>query len=193
MENNIDLNEIIIIDKNSPYVPNVINLENKVFWNWFINQIELLKQIEWSSLKGITNAIWIINKEKELIWFWICYMWWNWSREEVEIDNKFKDLSQIAYIKTIIISPEYQWKALWGVLIENLITNSKKVWNTSLLLHAWDGSPNNSSINFFEKHWAKQIKRYDKKWYEDSLKNWWSCSKCGNPCLCSSIEMIIKL
>lgn len=184
--------QIISIEEGSNLLKEVFELENKVFWEWFTDINELWKQIRLCINDSVNNAIWIIKNWK-IIWFWICYLWWNWNRNDVEIDKQFWDLSKIAYIKTIIIDPENQGKSEWAAIITTMLDNARKAWNNQVILHAWDWSPNNSSIKFFEKHWAKTVKIYEKKWYLDSLKNWWKCSKCGNPCLCWSVEMLINL
>lgn len=187
-----DISHMIQIDLNSPYIDSILRLESQVFWEWFTNKEELLYQIKLSQSHIWNNTVWVI-KDGILVWFWICYNGWNWDNNDVEIDNQFTELSQIAYIKTIIVDPNYQWKKEWVAILKHLLSKAILAWNKIALLHAWDWSPNNSSIRFFEKNWALKIKTYENKWFDDSLKNWWYCSKCWNPCRCWSVEMKINL
>lgn len=167
------------------HIPNMIELSDKVLWKWFVSIEAINKQI---SLTG-GNTIWLFDWNV-LIGFWICYKPGLWDRMCVDIDENFA-IEWFWYLQTIIILPWLQWKWLWQKILDHIIKNIKKGAWKWILLHAWDGSPNNSSILFFEKNWASAIKTYKDKWYQDSLINWWSCSKCGNPCKCSSVEMKI--
>lgn len=190
--NNIELINIDGSKKNYYILDDIIKLSSKIFWDWFLTKKELIKQIKLCCYEKIINAK-ALYKDKILIWYWICYLWWKWWKYEVEIDNSITDLKKNWYLKTIIVDSNTQWKWFWNLILNEIITTSRNYWDEKILLHAWDGSPNNSSIIFFSKNWAKFIKKYKNKWYEDSLKNWWKCSKCWNPCYCSSIEMIIDI
>jgi hypothetical protein len=187
---NIKLISIDINDKNILW--DIIKLSDKVFWEWFLSKEDLLKQIKLSKKWNMTNSLLLFENDK-LLWHWICYLWWNWFNEGILISDKNLDLWETSYIKTIIIDPNFHWKWYWKIIIAKLIENSIFKWDKSIILHAWAESPNNSSVKFFKKSWAIIIKKYENRWYEDSLENWWLCSKCWNPCKCSSIEMQIKL
>lgn len=173
-------------------IKSVLALETKVFWEWFLERDDLLLQLGYCQSDDVNNAIWLFCEWK-MVWFGICYLWNKWSRADVEIDSSFLDISNIWYVKTIIIDPSLQGKDAGKMILSSMIHGARKVGNQQLLLHAWDGSPNDSSRRFFEKNGARIVKTYEKKWYQDSLENGWNCSKCWNPCECSSIEMVIDI
>jgi len=184
---------IIPIDlKNKELLNKVLELENKVFGEGFLKMEELIRQIQLCQKDSNNNAICIMEDEK-IIWFWICFLWGNWDRSEIEIDAKFENLQTISYLKTLIIDPDLQWRGKWKYILDILLQNAKKSWDKQVLLHTWVESPNNSSRRFFEKHGANIVKTYHKKWYQDSIDNGWICTRCWNPCECSSVEMIIDL
>lgn len=181
------------IDKeNEQQISQILELGRKVFGEWFLSKNELIAQVKLCEKDSIKNAL-VMVQDEMIVWFWICYLWGKWDTSDVEIDERFDNLDKIGYIKTIVIDPGLQWKNYWSVLLKVLLENAKEAGNENILLHAWNESPDDSSRRFFKKHWALSIKNYNLKWYEDSKKNGWMCSRCGNPCTCSSTEMILNL
>ncbi|MDP2103539.1 MAG: GNAT family N-acetyltransferase, partial [Candidatus Gracilibacteria bacterium] len=181
------------ISINNKYdIESVLALETKVFGEGFLGRDDLLLQLEYCRDGNINNAIGIFHKGK-MVGFGICYLGGKWSSIDIDIDPSFSDISDIGYIKTIIVDPSLQGRNIGQMILSSMIHNARKIGNRQLLLHAWDGSPNDSSRLFFEKNGGRTVKIYKRKWYQDSMENGWNCSKCGNPCECSSIEMIIDI
>lgn len=177
---------------NEKQISQVLELGRKVFGEWFLSKNDFITQVKLCEKDGIKNAL-VMIQDEVIVWFWICYLWGKWNTSDVEIDERPDSLDKIGYIKTIVIDPALQWRDYGSTLLKVLLRNAKEAGNENILLHAWNESPNDSSRRFFKKHWAISIKNYTMKWYEDSKKNGWMCSRCGNPCTCSSTEMILNL
>ena len=79
------------------------------------------------------------------------------------------------------------------IILKTLLKQAKEAGNTHVLLHAVDGDRNDLSYCFFRKHGAEVLNVHHKRWYQESLNRGWLCPRCGNPCECSSIEMLIDL
>ena len=77
------------------------------------------------------------------------------------------------------------------IILKTLLKQAKEAGDTHVLLHAVDGDINDPSYCFFKKHGAEVLNIYHKRWYQESLDRGWQCPRCGNPCECSSIEMLI--
>ena len=174
------------------HIDSILSLSNKVFWEWFLSQKELTEQILLCENNHIKNAL-VIIKNTQLVGYWICYLGGKWWWKEVKIDDRFTDINNYGYVSTIIIDPIFRWQNYGSILLEYLLKNLKMNWDKQALLHVWNESPKDSSKCFFLKHGAIPIKTYDFKWYQDSIENKWECSLCGNPCICSSTEMLINL
>ena len=76
------------------------------------------------------------------------------------------------------------------IILKTLLRQAKEAGNTHVLLHAVDGDRNDLSYCFFRKHGAEVVNVHHKRWY---LDRGWQCPRCGNPCECSSVEMLIDL
>lgn len=178
---------ILNIDyKNSKVINDMLTLSAIVFWEWFIKKDELINQLN----KSISKVIYIDNK---IVGYIICFIPGKFYRNDIWDISWCIDIDKTAYIKTIIINPLFQCQWFWDILLKEIINEIKNRNINKIFLHAWWGSPNNSSLRFFQKHWAKTIFVYKNKWFNDSLEKWWNCSKCWSPCTCESIEMIIDI
>ena len=92
----------------------ILELDAKVFWEWFTSKEELLEQILLCQNTQINNAICVKNNWK-IIGFWLCYIAWKWAKDNIQIDESIQNISKIWYIKTIIIDPKYTFSffSLW--------------------------------------------------------------------------------
>ncbi len=61
-----------------------------------------------------------------------------WTRDDVEIDQSFQDLSKMGYIKTIIVDPDFQGKNEGRAILHSMLQTAKNASDTQLLVHAWD-------------------------------------------------------
>lgn len=70
--------------------------------------------------------------------FGLCYLGGQWTRDDVEIDQAFQDLSKMGYIKTVIVDPDFQGKSEGRAILQSMLQIAKNASNTQVLLHAWD-------------------------------------------------------
>lgn len=178
---------ILNIDcKDGKIINDILTLSSIVFWEWFLDKLELIIQIK----KSISKVIYLDNK---IVGYIICFIPGKFYKSDIWDISWYININETAYIKTIIINPLFQSQWFWDNLFKEIVKDLKIMSINKIFLHAWWWSPNNSSLKFFQKHWAEIIFIYKNKWFNDSLEKWRNCSKCWSPCICESIEMLINI
>lgn len=93
---------------------------------------------------------------------------------------------EMGYFKAHFIDPKYQRQG-WGQKLTSLSINALKNYGAKgIVCHCWKESPNNSSFLYLRKMGFEQIAIHHKFWFH--IK--YNCVRCGEPCLCSAIEMV---
>lgn len=98
-----------------------------------------------------------------------------------------------AYVKLIAVDENFRCNGIGTRLYDNLIASFKIIDTKEVIVSVWNESPENSSYNFFSHKGFIDVKRYDLYWYDSSIKDKWDCIRCGNPCMCSSTKMHLKM
>ena len=171
----------------------VIKISDILIGKGFLSKEYLVKSIQKSTKKGIKNSL-VAVIDRKIVGYAYLYAPGNWSEfESCSPELWPSPIEKNAYYKTVGVLAGYSGKGIGTKLSEEGIKNAKRQGAENIIVHAWLNSPRSSSLKLFEKLGAKKIKMYEKRWYEDSLKQGWQCSKCGNPCYCNSMEMIIPI
>ena len=97
------------------------------------------------------------------------------------------DNDKYAIIKTLAITPNFQRKGYGIKLLQHVIheLNQQRKINT-IYFPSWVESKSSGFTKLLMQIGFKEIEVYKKYWYSDSLKQNYTCIKCGNPpCKCS--------
>lgn len=174
----------------------VLKLSDLIFGKDFLTRNDLGKQYSLSKKSNLTNSI-ITRVENKVVGYQIIFAPGNWNEKTIGMDLQLKKFSfpleYTAYAKTAIVHPNYQGRGLGSSMLSRGIDIARRQGAKAIISHAWANSPNNAAMKMLEKFGAKVLHVYKKRWHEDSLNNKWNCSRCGNPCVCDSIEVEIIL
>lgn len=90
------------------------------------------------------------------------------------------------YFQSLFVSSEVQG-AGWGPkLSETAISLLKAIGTKAIITHAWQESPNNSSIRYLTKFGFKPLATHPNYWIDVD----YTCVRDGKPCRCTAVEMI---
>lgn len=107
-------------------------------------------------------------------------------------DNSFftslsLEIKDSGMIKSLAIHPDFQRKGKGTLLLKHVI-HKIKFLNKSQPIYfpSWMESTCDGFCKLIKLEGFKEVKIFSKYWSDDSLKNNYSCVKCGNPpCQCS--------
>jgi ribosomal protein S18 acetylase RimI-like enzyme len=96
-------------------------------------------------------------------------------------------MENVAYFKSLFVAPKYQGQG-WGQKLSQLsLTALQSLGAQAIVTHSWIQSPNNTSNIYLARMGFQTIARHDQFWKEVD----YICTRCGNPCLCDAMEMIL--
>lgn len=96
----------------------------------------------------------------------------------------------VAYFKSLFVDEKYRGQKLGPYLSSLAIDRLKTMGARALVTHAWQESPNNSSLRYLHNIGFKEIGLH---------KGFWSgvdylCTGCWvKPCTCTAVEMLLNL
>ncbi len=98
-------------------------------------------------------------------------------------------ISDLGYFQSLFLATEVQGQG-WGPLLSDRALEALKRLNASAILtHCWKESPGNSSFKYLKKVGFKSLKEHPDYWIDVD----YICTRDGNPCRCTAIEMILEL
>lgn len=98
-------------------------------------------------------------------------------------------LAETAYFQSLFVSPRLQGKG-WGPLLSlKSLELFKKLKAKGVVTHCWKESPNNSSYKYLERLDFNTIIEHPNYWIDVD----YVCTRDGNPCKCTAIEMHLNL
>jgi len=157
----------------------IIHIANRCFGNSFITE---------DSLEAFTKSdcqSFIIKSKDEIIGFCLLKIE---SRNSIQpefkpyIPNKHK----IGIIQTIAVLPEYQQQGFGSFLLKHCLNHLLHQKCDDILYPAWIENNKDYFLNKLKSIGFAPIKTFHHFWKRDSLKENYSCIKCGEPpCSCS--------
>ncbi len=108
----------------------------------------------------------------------------------ISLDLIKQDKEKIGNIHIIIISPKFRRLGIGKRLVKKALEYLNDFGVAVVLVHVWMQSPGNSSFELFSALGFKPLKLYKKSWSE--YPNY-ICVRCGSPCQCDSLEMVLDL
>jgi ribosomal protein S18 acetylase RimI-like enzyme len=95
-------------------------------------------------------------------------------------------LHEAAYFQSLFVSDEAQGLGFGPQLSEKSIQIFKKLNAKGIVTHCWKESPNNSSFRYLEKFNFTTVIEHPEYWIDID----YTCTRDGNPCRCTALEMI---
>jgi ribosomal protein S18 acetylase RimI-like enzyme len=174
------------------HISKVYGLLTEYFGVNYISLVDLREMINERALQS-TSSSYVALCNNELIGFITGYFPKRWDETIFSLKSlKNIDLNTTSYLKIIAVDQNFRDKKVGTQLFE-VILNSFKDKNTeNIILQVWNESKGNSSFNFFKSKNFKLLNVIEDYWYESSLKEYWICIRCGNPCKCSVSEMVLS-
>ena len=136
----------------------------------------------------ITSFV-LINTAQEIMGLRLAYAPGRWAHGK---GSKLRpelwpfQLSQAAYFQSLFVSADAQGQGLGPQLSEKSISIFKKLGAKGIVTHCWKESPNNSSLKYLEKIGFKTVIEHPNYWIDVD----YTCTRDGNPCRCTALEMI---
>ncbi len=106
-----------------------------------------------------------------------------------EID-KFKNIKQIGFIKTIAVLSKYQNLGLGTKLLQDVLNELNRKVVDMFISTAWEHSGITNVSSLLKKFGFVEKFKICNYWYEDSLEKKYQCPVCGNPCHCNCVVYI---
>jgi len=110
------------------------------------------------------------------------------------IDKYKYDRKDVGFIILVATDEKYRRRGIAKKLLKKAIKLQKEAGAKAVGVFAWQGSPENSSEQFFAANGFKNLEMHHSPWLTMSKElgpeGYW-CSVCGNPCKCDDLEMML--
>lgn len=98
-------------------------------------------------------------------------------------------LNEAAYFQSLFLSSDLQGQN-WGPrLSQQSISIFKKLGVRGVVTHCWKESPKNGSFRYLQKMGFQTVIEHPLYWFNVD----YVCTRDGNPCRCTAIEMYLNL
>lgn len=117
-----------------------------------------------------------------------------YGEEYFAIDKYKYDKKDVGFIILVATDEKYRRRGIAKKLLKKAIKLQKEAGAKAVGVFAWQGSPENSSEQFFAANGFKNLEMHHSPWLTMSKElgpeGYW-CSVCGNPCKCDDLEMML--
>lgn len=93
---------------------------------------------------------------------------------------------KVGYFQSLFISPDVRGVGWGPKLSEAAIVRLKEIGTQAIITHAWQESPNNSSIRYLSKFGFEPVATHLNYWIDVD----YVCVRDGKPCRCTAVEMV---
>jgi len=166
----------------------------KVFTDFTIGEnyftLEELKECYYKSLlNGVMYSFVLVDAHHKIQGLRLAYPPGSWSKGKgAKLHPELWKVAQdkAGYFQSLFLSAEVQG-AGWGPqLSEAVINRLKAIGTEAIVTHAWQESPNNSSIRYLTKFGFEAVATHPNYWIDVD----YTCVRDGKPCRCTAVEMI---
>lgn len=156
--------------------------------NYFSSE-ELKECYHKSLLNGVMYSFVLVDVNNKIQGLRLAYPPGSWSKgkgAKLRPELWKVPLDKAGYFQSLFLSAEVQG-AGWGPqLSEASIIRLKAIGTQAIVTHAWQESPNNSSIRYLTKFGFEPVAAHPNYWIEVD----YTCVRDGKPCRCTAVEMI---
>lgn len=97
--------------------------------------------------------------------------------------------SESAYFQSLFLAADIQGEGWGPKLSQKAVDVFRKNKVKGIATHSWKESPNNSSVSYLEKMGFRKIVEHPLYWINVD----YVCTRDGNPCRCTAVEMYLEL
>lgn len=104
--------------------------------------------------------------------------------------NKLRNLmfaENIGYVATVATKEEFKHLGIATALVKRCLDDLRNDGVTCFISTAWKHAGITNIASVLESHGFIREFEMPKYWYESSLREGYSCPRCGNPCTCSCV------
>lgn len=144
------------------------------------------------ALNGEITSFVLRNSSDQICGLRLAYPPGNWANgkgSKLRPDLWPFQLSEAGYFQSLFIATEAQGLGFGPKLSAESIKIFKDLGAKGIVTHCWKESPNNSSLRYLEKMGFKTIAEHPNYWIDID----YVCTRDGNPCQCTALEMILEL
>ena len=156
--------------------------------NYFTAE-ELKDCYQKSLLNDVMYSFVLVDKQNKIQGLRLAYPPGSWSKgkgAKLHPELWKTPLDKAGYFQSLFLSTEVQG-AGWGPkLSEAVIARLKAIGAEAIITHAWQESPNNSSIRYLTKFGFEPVATHSNYWIDVD----YVCVRDGKPCRCTAVEMI---
>lgn len=156
--------------------------------NYFSSE-ELEQNYYKSLLNGVMYSFVLVDDKNKIYGLRLAYPPGAWSKgkgSKLRPELWRVKPDKAGYFQSLFISADVQG-AGWGPkLSEASIDRLKKIGTKAIVTHAWQESPNNSSIRYLTKFGFEPVATHPNYWIDVD----YVCVRDGKPCRCTAVEMI---
>lgn len=99
------------------------------------------------------------------------------------------DFSEMAYFQSLFIHPDLTGKGYGKEMSLKAISILKKIGTKAIVCHSWFDSPGDSSGKYLRSLGFKVVATHPLYWKDVD----YVCTRCGKPCVCTAVEMLLEL
>lgn len=156
--------------------------------NYFSSE-ELEQCYHKSMLNGVMYSFVLIDDNNKIQGLRLAYPPGMWSKGKgAKLRPELWKVPQekAGYFQSLFLSADVQG-AGWGPKLSDAsIVRLKEIGTEAIITHAWQESPNNSSIRYLTKFGFEPVATHPNYWIDVD----YTCVRDGKPCRCTAVEMI---
>ena len=175
----------------STYLQSIIELADREIGQSYYDKTELIEQIHRGTWKG-QQLSFLAFEGDELVGFRLTSApgKWNHGRGKGLSPHLWPfSLEESAYFQSCFVSEKYMGRGIGRSLSQKCLEILIELKIPMVVAHSWKESPHNSSFRYLTALGFQAVKEYPEYWKDVD----YICSRDGNPCRCTAIEMILDL
>lgn len=94
-----------------------------------------------------------------------------------------------AYFQSCFVDHDCMGQGIGGRLAARGLADLRSLGARAVVAHSWKESPHNSSFRYLTRLGFEPIAEHVEYWREVDYR----CIRCGRPCVCTAIEMVLDL
>lgn len=172
-------------------IPQVKAFTDQVIGKNYYSEQELLENLQKSQLNGVMCSFVLVDN-KQILGLRLAYppgLWSQGKGNKLRSDLWRTPLSRTAYFQSLFLAPEACGQGWGPKLSQAALASFKKLGAQAVVTHAWQQSPNNSSIRYLTKQGFQSVAIHREYWVDVDYE----CILDGKPCRCTAVEMILYL
>ncbi len=150
---------------------------------------ELNECYQKSLLNGVMYSFVLVDANNKIQGLRLAYPPGSWSKGKgAKLRPELWKVAQdkAGYFQSLFLSAEVQGLGWGPQLSEAAIKCLKAIGTEAIVTHAWQESPNNSSIRYLTKFGFEPVATHPNYWIDVD----YTCVRDGKPCRCTAVEMI---